>query len=104
MTLGDLIATLKEHPAGRVVYVGFNNPHSYRGYYEQVAFEPAENISIGEMLAAAEEALGSTYQGWKGGDYTMSSYTSCWIANEGDTGDELSERLLSYMLADEVRP
>lgn len=79
--------------------MGFGRPHSYRGYYEQLAFEPVLATSVKAMLVAAESAIGTTYQGWKGGDFTMDEYTSVWLALEGDGGGEtLGRLLLSLML------
>ena len=98
--LGDLIAALAKEDPARVLPVGFNRPHSYRGYYEQLAFEPAENITIGEMLAAARSALGTTFTGYKGGDYTMGEHTECWIANYGESGsDQIGHVLMRLLLA-----
>ena len=73
MTLGELIEELKRHDRNKIVPMGFHHPHSYRGYYDQLAFEPARNITVGEMLNCAQEALNTTYPGWKGGDFTMGS-------------------------------
>jgi len=44
--------------------------------------------------------VGTTYHGYKGGSYTMEKWTKVHLANYGECGDELSERLLRYMLAD----
>lgn len=98
MTLGDLIAYLKKEDKEKVVPKGFNNPHSYRGYYDELAFEPAENITVGEMLKAAEGALGQTFTGYKGGEYTMGEYTEIHLANYGDCGEGIGTTLLDYML------
>jgi len=98
MTLKELIERLEAADYDMVVPKGFNNPHSYRGYYDELAFEPAENITVGEMLACAIEANGSTYTGWKGGEFTMGDYTNVHIAHMGECGDEVSQRLLDYML------
>lgn len=87
MTLGQLIEELRKHPTDTVVKHGFTNPHSYRGYYDHLAFEPARNVSVGSMLAAAESALGETFEGWKGGQFTMDEDTLCWLAYEGTCGD-----------------
>lgn len=81
---------------------GFHQPHSYRGYYSELAFEPAENVTIQSMLDCAKEALGSTYTGWKGGDYVMNEYSDVYLANIGSTGEELGKTLLLYMLGDVV--
>ena len=100
LELGGIIAALEAEDPRRVLPFGFHNPHSYRGYYNQLAFEPAANISIRDMLAAARSALGATFQGWKGGDYTMAADTDCWLANEGDcSNDQIGPVLLTFMLA-----
>jgi hypothetical protein len=98
MTLGELILALDKIDPQTRVPRGFHKPHSYRGYYEQLAFEPAENISIGEMLAAARSALGKTFTGYKGGDYLMHEYVDCWISKYGHAdGNGIGETLIWYM-------
>ena len=98
MTLGELIERLEAADPDRIVRVGFSNPHSYRGHYVELAFEPAENVTVASMLEAARSALGSTYEGWKGGDFTMHEYTDVWLAIEGRTGEGIGPTLLDYML------
>lgn len=99
MSLDDLIAALMAADPNLVCPNGFKNPHSYRGYYDELAFEPAQNITVGEMLAAARSALGTTYQGWKGGDYTMEGWTTCWLSMEGQSsGETLGPLLVKLML------
>lgn len=98
--LGQLIARLEREDPNRVLPLGFANPHSWRGDYMELAFEPLANISIGDMLAAARSALGATYQGWKGGDYTMHEHSDCHIAREGESGDnQIGPLLLDLLLA-----
>lgn len=104
MTLGELIQRLKEAPRDFRVPFGFHEPHSYRGYYDQLAFEPTTNVTVGEMLDAAESALGETFTGYKGGDYTMGEYTDVWIAHYGECGDGISHMLLDYMLGKKPTP
>jgi len=99
-TLGELIVELEKHDPELVVPHGFNDPHSYRGYYEDLEFTPAVNITIGAMLEAATSALGATFEGWKGGDYTMRTHTAVWVGQEGEHGGEtIGPLLLKYMLA-----
>jgi hypothetical protein len=88
MRLGRLIELLREIDPAKIVANGFGAPASYRGYYEDLAFEPAHNVSIGYMLKHAESALGKVFEGYKGGDYLAQSYTRCWIADWGETADE----------------
>jgi len=101
MMLGDLITALEQADPDLVVPWGFRGPHSYRGDYDQLAFEPAANVSVGEMLADARSALGATYTGYKGGEYTtMDEYTDCWIAPYGTgMGETIGPMLLRYMIA-----
>ena len=102
LSLDDLIAALEAINPARVLPFGFLGPHSYRGYYEQVAFCLTTNVTVGEMLTSARYALGATFQGWKGGDYTMSGYTECWlVAERGDCGESIGFVLLAFMLAAE---
>jgi hypothetical protein len=97
-----LIDRLRQEPDPlRQVRIGFRHPHSYRGYYMDLAFERAENVTVGEMLAAAESALDATFQGWKGGDYTMSGYTDTWLVErEGCVGETIGAILLDFLLQD----
>ena len=50
MQLGELIKRLEVEQQNQIVPMGFDSPHSYRGDYYCLAFEPAENISVAEML------------------------------------------------------
>lgn len=103
MILMDLIERLAKEDPTKVLRKGFTNPHSYRGYYDELAFEPAENVTVGSMMAAAESSLGREFTGYKGGEYTMGGYTDCWLAHYGDTGEQIGPTLLEYMLKDVVQ-
>ncbi len=100
MRLGELIAALEQADPHQVCPWGFKDPDSFRGYYDELAFAPASNVTVGAMLADARSALGATYEGWKGGDYTMTASTECWIAVRGESdGETIGRTLLRYMLA-----
>ncbi len=98
MLIEDLIKKLQELPREQKVAKGFNSPHSYRGYYECLAFEPCEDTTVGEMLDSAREGHNSTYYGYKGGEFEMTNGTECYLAFYGSTGEEIGETLLNYML------
>jgi hypothetical protein len=98
MTLGELIEFLEKYPANQEVPLGFEGPHSYRGYYEDLAFEPAKNVTVGSMLQCAKDALGQTFCGYKGGDYKMEEYTDVWLSEYGATGESIGPVLLTLML------
>ena len=100
MELQDVVTELKKHNKDKIIKNGFHEPHSYRGIYEDVSFEPTENIPIKEMLACAEEAMDATYGGWKGGEWNMHPDTTVHLANEGCTEDtEFTMELLIKILS-----
>ena len=90
MTLGTLRDALAALPATWWVE-GFGEPHSYRGYYDQIAFAPydaaEEAVALSVRVAAC---VGASFTGWKGGDFTMAEETPVWIAHEGSSGDALT--------------
>jgi hypothetical protein len=78
--------------------VGIRRPHSYRGYYERVAFEPVypmpddphkDERRAGAMWLVARDALGQTFLGWKGGSYRMHAGSLVHLAEEGRTGPQV---------------
>ena len=97
MTLEELITELEKEDCNKVCRIGFNNPHSYRGYYDELAFEPTENVTIYDMLECANAALGNTYNGYKGGRYRMNGYTNVHLAYRGSSGQPLTKLSLAYM-------
>lgn len=66
---------------------GPSEPHSYRGYYSDLAFEQSDSpINAGAFLADLKASLGKTFEGYKGGDYVMADDTPLWMASYGDCG------------------
>lgn len=99
MDLGELIAVLEAEDPRKVCPVGFTNPHSYRGFYHEIAFEPAYGVSVGSMLDDAKSSLGKLFPGYKGDHYLMQEYTACWLSPEGEAnGETLGPILLGLML------
>jgi hypothetical protein len=98
MTLAGLIAELETRDPLAVVPLGFRNPHSSRACYSEVAFEPAANVTVGEMLQEARAAVGATYDGWKGGEFLMGLDTQVHLAPPSRSGEELGAHLLACML------
>lgn len=88
LSLGKLIAALEAAPADAVVELDCggspSNPHSYRGYYEDLAFETdPDPITVAQFLSLCRSVHGQTLQGWKGGDYLMGDDAVLWIAVKG---------------------
>ncbi len=65
-----------------------NGIHSYRGYYDQLALgyeikEYGEETKVSDVLKYCKNAIGKSFVGWKGGEYTMDEDTPLWVSNSG---------------------
>ena len=88
MTLGKLIDVLEKMPPDFEID-GIEEPHSYRGYYSDLAFQRTkEKMTAGDALKLCRSVLGETFEGYKGGDYDMGKQTPVWIAWYGSCGDK----------------
>ena len=86
LTLGGFIKLLKALSADAMVD-GFANPHSYRGYYCDLAFEPLQQkITASDALEMCCGCMGEVFTGWKGGEYMMGANTPIWLSHEGTCG------------------
>jgi len=83
MNLGSLIDWLEKQDQELVVKDGFGSPHSDRGSYDELAFDPAPEAKISDMLKYAKSADGAKFEGWKGGVYKMDRSTSVYIGEYG---------------------
>jgi len=89
MTLGDLIKFLESADSPKEIK-GLGDLDSYRGYYSDLAFEPAvETKTATELLEQCKSAMGKIFQGYKGGDYVMGETTPLWLANYGSCGPRI---------------
>lgn len=86
MTLGKLITRLET--LSPETMIGLSEPHSYRGYYSDLAFEPAKS-SIKDALVFCRSALGKVFEGYKGGDFQMGENTPVWVAHYGSCGQKI---------------
>lgn len=90
LTLGGLISALEAAPEADVVaFDTGGHPGrfgSYRGYYADIAIKTeVAPITVRELLFVARDALGRTFEGYKGGDFTMGEDTPLWVAEYGIT-------------------
>jgi hypothetical protein len=89
MTLGKMIDRLAAMQPDAMID-GLENPHSYRGYYSDLAFERrAEKITVKDALTMCRAAMGEVFEGYKGGDFQMGRNTPLWVASYGDCGDKI---------------
>lgn len=89
MTLGKLISALEAmKPDDEVDRL--ESPHSYRGYYCDLAFERGKGkMPVRELLKECRAAMGQVFTGYKGGDYVMGALTPIWIAKYGECGNKI---------------
>lgn len=89
MTLGGLIEALKALPPDTPVR-GFGEPHSYRGYYSDLSFEPTQTEEPAvSLLMRARACMGMVFTGYKGGDFQMGERTPLFMAPYGGCGPRL---------------
>lgn len=98
MTLGNLIEWLEKQDQTLIVKDGFSSPHSDRGSYDELAFSPEAESKIEDMLKYAKSAVDKTFIGWKGGEFLMTPYTSVYIGNYGECGEEITTAHFKYWL------
>lgn len=65
----------------------FSSAHSYRGYYDELAFEPASNVSLAEIKREINKAFNESFEGYKGGEYKYDSDTPVHLACYGSAVD-----------------
>lgn len=92
LTLGKLIESLAPMSGTLPVHFDWNGyspnkERSYRGYYCDLAFDwGTEPMTVETLAGICGRALGSTYMGYKGGDYVMGDRTPLWAAEYGHEG------------------
>ena len=94
LTLGKAIEQLSKFEEKESIRFDYEdkapgNPHSYRGYYSDLSFEPCqidESAKVGSFLKDLKDSLNKEFTGWKGGDFFMGENTPLWVATEGDCG------------------
>lgn len=94
LNLGQLIELLENrNPEDylRFDFGGFSpcGLDSYRGYYTDLAicFERKYPNPVGAFLDELRGAVGKSFTGYKGGDFTMHRDSRVWVANHGETSD-----------------
>lgn len=95
LTLGGLIAFLEKTNPDFFVEFDIGGkpgwPHSYRGYYSDLAFTPIPresilNVSVRGLLQTVKQALDIEFDGYKGGEFLMDEKTPLWCASYGNNG------------------
>lgn len=94
MRLGELVAALDKLPQGAPVQFGYNDRlapksvNTYRGYYEDLAVQPAEAyVTVQEFRGTLKGAIGHGFIGYKGGKFTMDAKSVVWVSAWGECWD-----------------
>jgi len=102
LTIGEMIKTLDKLPQLATVYFSGNTSRpsrvmSYRGYYQDLAIEPCNTgeVTVSSFRGMLKGAVGSTYRGYKGGDFKMGLNTAVWVSYYGQA-DQLSVTKIKY--------
>jgi hypothetical protein len=89
MTLGRLIEKLSTYSLDHKI-ANICEPHSYRGYYIDLAFEIDDGTSTaGEVLKMLQGCFLETFEGYRGGEFAMDKDTPIWVASWGQTGESI---------------
>lgn len=105
MNLNEIIEALEkalDADGNRLVRHGFNgsSPHSFRGFYHDLAFDPASDVQLADMLAGLYAARGQAFEGYKGGQYLMNGGVDVYIAEAyAPGGDRIGPTLVAYWTA-----
>jgi hypothetical protein len=94
LTLGKAIALLEEIDPTTPMAEPIGDVESYRGYYSDLSFDASSATAktAGQVLADLRAALGSTFEGYKGGDFVMGSDTPLWVSAYGSaSGDAVMD-------------
>lgn len=99
MSLGQLIDALKGVSSSNDkedITVSFDFEYSrptdfssWRGVYAELALGFAfdgDETTLDELIVRAERSVGMTFDGYKGGGFTMTRDTPVWVANYGNSG------------------
>jgi hypothetical protein len=102
MSIREVITFLEQYPREMYVPKGFDIAHSYRGYYEDLGVCWVYQTTVGAMIDTLKGAIGSTYEGWKGGLFTMEEKkTDGFVVNGvGCTGEPVSTWMLQNLMGD----
>ena len=104
VTLGEMVDFLDRLNKDGLIshndsYLIVDELNSYRGYYSDLAFyvrkatPDEEPTTVGTLLKDLKWTIGSTFQGYKGGEFPMTKNTPLWI-EYGEWRDCSNEAIL----------
>jgi len=80
----DWLEDYKQKYPDATTKFGWTKGGSYRGYYDEFSVEPSESeVDIDTMVNVLQNAIGQTFCGYKGGEFTMCEETNVYYAPYG---------------------
>lgn len=88
MTLGELVSAMTavdgDLPVKTTDGHTVGDIGSYRGYYSDLALEPGSGYeTVGALRQRLADAIGETFDGYKGGEFRMTKATPLWVSSYG---------------------
>lgn len=98
MELKDFKQQIENAEKDKIFDYGISSPFSWRGSYDEVAFEILEQpMSREDILSKIQEAYENVFYGYKGGEYRFSDWTN--VNFEEGKGDYTDGGYCSDMIA-----
>lgn len=89
MRFGEILSEIRKLPADTIIKFDFGSQvpkgfHSYRGYYQDVAFGftdwRSDNLTSGNFANILQGWLGKPMEGYKGGTYYVKESSYVWVS------------------------
>jgi hypothetical protein len=92
-----------------VFKTAISTPHSYRGYYDELAFESDDNVTLREVKESIHKAETESFEGYKGGEYNYDGRTTCHLTYYGGCNEDddikfealVGKMLIEYVMAND---
>lgn len=97
ISLGALIVLLEKADPKKVVSTGLGEFFSFRGEPVQLAASIKSNVAVASMLEKAREAVGKTFEGYKGGLYPMGLHSQVNLTFSPDSMDSHPDHFIHFV-------
>ena len=104
MNINEVIRELMRFSGETPVTLKYNHEEglwgdldSYRGYYSELAVDSGDTeVDVAYVIKHLEGAIGTTFEGYKGGEYMMSGNSDLYWADYGSLGPVSSKVYKRY--------
>lgn len=89
LTVNEVIQSLEAHHQSASVCGVQCDGGSYRGSYDNFYIESGGRTTVGDLVSFLHSVIGESFDGYKGGSYTMDSDSMCFVASYGECGSAI---------------